>query len=57
MWSLCRGLGLMFAAYVHKNDSEELKNINSTLVRTSIMAVELVSKSLKVVVMQTGGKG
>lgn len=53
---LCRSLGLTFAAYVHKNNPKELKEINNTIVKTSIIAIELVSKSLNVVVMQIGSK-
>jgi len=42
---------------VHKDDLDELKEVNTTLVRTSIMAIESVSSNLKIVIMQTGGKG
>ena len=42
---------------MHKDDPDELKQVNTTLVRTAIMAVELVSSNLKTVIMQTGGKG
>ncbi|KAG4433768.1 hypothetical protein IFR05_010735 [Cadophora sp. M221] len=48
---------VFFTAYVHKDDPEELKEVNTTLVRTSITALEMVSTNLKTVILQTGGKG
>ncbi|PVH71175.1 hypothetical protein DL98DRAFT_563980 [Cadophora sp. DSE1049] len=48
---------VFFTAYVHKDDPDELNEVNTTLVRASIMAIELVSTNLKTVIMQTGGKG
>ncbi len=55
--TLFHSLCLTVVAYVHKDDQKELKEVNNVLIRTSIMAIELVSKHLKVVVLQTGGKG
>ncbi|KAH7395595.1 hypothetical protein BKA64DRAFT_62366 [Cadophora sp. MPI-SDFR-AT-0126] len=48
---------VFFTAYVHKDDPDELKEVNTTLVRTAIIAIEMVSTNLKTVIMQTGGKG
>ncbi|KAH9213679.1 hypothetical protein DL95DRAFT_524340 [Leptodontidium sp. 2 PMI_412] len=46
-----------FTAYIHKDDPHELHEVNTTLVRTSIMVIEMVSTNLKTVILQTGGKG
>jgi hypothetical protein len=44
-------------AYIQRDDFESLKKVNTTLLDTAIRAVEQVSTALKMVVLQTGGKG
>ncbi|KAJ4398046.1 hypothetical protein N0V91_010511 [Didymella pomorum] len=48
---------VFFTAYIQRDDFESLKKVNTTLLDTAIRAVEQVSTALKMVVLQTGGKG
>ncbi|GME41715.1 sirq protein [Neofusicoccum parvum] len=48
---------VFYTAYVQTSDFESLKAVNTSLLEVAIRAVEAVSPNLKVVVLQTGGKG
>lgn len=44
-------------AYIQTGDFQSLKEVNTRLLETAIRAIETVSRALKVVILQTGGKG
>ncbi|KAJ4346138.1 hypothetical protein N0V95_005691 [Ascochyta clinopodiicola] len=48
---------VFFTAYIQTDDFESLKKVNTALLDTAIRAIEKVSPNLKIVVLQTGGKG
>ncbi|KAH6619911.1 hypothetical protein C7974DRAFT_435445 [Boeremia exigua] len=48
---------VFFTAYVHTDDFESSRRINTELIGTAVRAIEQVSPALKMVVLQTGGKG
>ncbi|KAF9698994.1 hypothetical protein EKO04_002714 [Ascochyta lentis] len=48
---------VFFTAYIQKDDFESLKEVNTALLDTAIRAIEKVSPNLKMVILQTGGKG
>lgn len=47
----------VLTAYIQTDDFESLKKVNTALLDTAIRAIEQVSPALKMVVLQTGGKG
>ncbi|EHK95991.1 hypothetical protein M7I_8327 [Glarea lozoyensis 74030] len=48
---------VFFTAYIATDDFESLRKVNTSLLETAIRSIEEVSKDLKVVILQTGGKG
>lgn len=44
-------------AYIQEDNFESLRKVNTALLDTAIRAIEQVSPALKMVVLQTGGKG
>ncbi|KAF1365620.1 hypothetical protein EJ07DRAFT_170305 [Lizonia empirigonia] len=48
---------VFFTAYIQTDDPKSLKTVNTALLDTAIRAIEQVSLKLKMVVLQTGGKG
>ncbi|EKG14165.1 hypothetical protein MPH_08668 [Macrophomina phaseolina MS6] len=48
---------VFFTAYIQTNHFETLKKVNTKLLEVAVRAIEAVSPRLKVVVLQTGGKG
>jgi hypothetical protein len=46
-----------FTAYIHTDDFESLRNINTDLLETAIRAIGRVSSNLQHIVLPTGGKG
>lgn len=47
---------VFFTAYIHKGSFEELKSINSTLLRTAAESISALAPDLKTIILQTGGK-
>ncbi|KAL4881842.1 hypothetical protein BJY04DRAFT_188185 [Aspergillus karnatakaensis] len=47
---------VFFSAYIQTDDYDSLREINTNLLRTAITAMSTASKSLKTVILQTGGK-
>ncbi|KAJ8115984.1 hypothetical protein OPT61_g2490 [Boeremia exigua] len=48
---------VFFTAYIQTDDFESLKKVNTALLDTAIRAIEQISPVLKMVILQTGGKG
>lgn len=59
VWSV-RSIWLMKRegpAYIHTDDFQTLKQVNTSLIEVAIQAIEKTSPNLKAVILQTGGKG
>lgn len=46
-----------FTAYIQTPDFDSLREVNTTIIRTAILAVEETCPDLETVILQTGGKG
>ncbi|KAL4996677.1 hypothetical protein BDV10DRAFT_202277 [Aspergillus recurvatus] len=48
---------VFFCAYIQTGDFQSLRKVNTDLLQTAVEAISAVSSELKVVILQTGGKG